>query len=585
MSQLQYKSLVACLIALLAVGEVASADPPDRVGRLNLVEGEVSFLPGNMDEWTSATLNYPLTAGDGLWTEQESRAEVHVGSTAIRLGPETEFSFLELDDQRVQISLPEGTLNVRLRQLDSDESFEIDTPTMSLSLLGPGSYRVEVRDSGDTQATVNEGEIEAVVDGLSYPIRARQIAFVAQSDSLSIQMWKAGAADEWDQWSAERDRREDRLSSVRYVPRDMIGCEDLDWYGSWSETPDYGPVWTPSSLPSGWAPYRFGHWAWVEPWGWTWIDKAPWGFAPFHYGRWAQVRGIWVWAPGASSYSQRPVYAPALVVFIAAGPGGAVLNGKIGWFPLGPREAYLPPYRASQGYIQKVNIRHVRIGDHESIDSSRIRYAHRDKPHAFTVVSRQSFSGARQVGDSRVAVPDKELARVRVSGTTAPVAPERESVLASPRAQDRRASRPPERTMQRKVVVRNAPQAARTPFTDEQKELAEHPGRPVDPQKREAQQRERAPAAAPWVKQPSREASRRAEESDSQRKEPQAKNGPKEQEPQVRQAPKDQKEQAPKMRKAPKGRESQAEPKRQKVRVRKKLPNGRWVWVEEEVEE
>jgi hypothetical protein len=294
------------------------------------------------------------------------------------------------------------------------------------------------------------------------------------------------------------------------------------------------------------------------------------------------------------------VYSPALVVFIVAGPGGTVLNGKIGWFPLGPREAYVPPYYASQAYIQKVNIRHVRIGDHEKIDASRIRYAHRDKPHAFTVVSRQSFSQARQVGDSHVAIPDKEFARVRVNGTTAPVAPQRESVFASSRAQDRSVSRPPERTRQRKVVVRNAPSSARTPFKDEQKELAEHPGRPVEPRKQEAR-KERAPAAAPWVKQPSREPSRegsgRVEEHASEappkqearqkEQDPQVRQAPKEKEqaPQVRQAPKDPKEREPRVRKAPKGRESQAAPKQKKVRIRKKLPNGRWVWVEEWVEE
>ena len=103
------------------------------------------------------------------------------------------------------------------------------------------------------------------------------------------------------------------MASVRYVPRAMIGVEDLDDNGTWSIVAAYGTVWVPR-VPAGWAPYRFGHWAWIEPWGWTWIDDAPWGFAPFHYGRWAFVGDRWVWIPGA--IVARPVYAPALVVFV-----------------------------------------------------------------------------------------------------------------------------------------------------------------------------------------------------------------------------------------------------------------------------
>ena len=53
--------------------------------------------------------------------------------------------------------------------------------------------------------------------------------------------------------------------------------------------PEYGTVWFPHVTIVGWAPYRYGHWAWISPWGWTWVDDAPWGFAPFHYGRWVFV--------------------------------------------------------------------------------------------------------------------------------------------------------------------------------------------------------------------------------------------------------------------------------------------------------
>jgi hypothetical protein len=107
-------------------------------------------------------------------------------------------------------------------------------------------------------------------------------------------------------------------------------------------------------------PYRHGHWAFVQPWGWTWVDDAPWGFAPFHYGRWVEIDDRWAWTPvvpGAVRFG-RPVYAPALVAFIGLGVGAGV-GASVGWIPLGPREAYRPPYRASNTYIRNVNISHV----------------------------------------------------------------------------------------------------------------------------------------------------------------------------------------------------------------------------------
>src|ERR1700746_2859511 len=110
----------------------------------------------------------------------------------------------------------------------------------------------------------------------------------------------------------------------------------------------------PTSVDPDWAPYRDGHWAWIAPWGWTWVDEAPWGFAPFHYGRWAVIGGRWGWLPG--QIIDQPGYAPGLVAFIGdPGEGFAVAGAPgpaIGWFPLGPDEVYWPSYTRSPTYIR-----------------------------------------------------------------------------------------------------------------------------------------------------------------------------------------------------------------------------------------
>ncbi len=147
--------------------------------------------------------------------------------------------------------------------------------------------------------------------------------------------------DSFDAWSQGRDSRWDNSDSARYVSSDVVGYEDLDGQGAWESTPDYGNVWFPRSVEPSWAPYHDGHWSYIEPWGYTWVDDQRWGFAPFHYGRWISVRGAWGWVPcpprAFGAVYVRPVYAPALVAWVGVGAG-------VAWFALGPREVYVPSY-------------------------------------------------------------------------------------------------------------------------------------------------------------------------------------------------------------------------------------------------
>src|SRR5579871_2210464 len=148
-------------------------DVPGRAARLGLIQGSVSFQPGGVEDWVAATPNRPLTTGDRLWTEAGSRAEVHLGSAAMRLNGRTNFSFINLDDQIAQMQLSLGTLNVRVRRLADDETIEVDTPQVALSLLRPGEYRIDVNEQGDTSiVTVRSGEAEATA-GQAFAIRPR----------------------------------------------------------------------------------------------------------------------------------------------------------------------------------------------------------------------------------------------------------------------------------------------------------------------------------------------------------------------------------------------------------------------------
>jgi hypothetical protein len=466
----------ALLLSLLPTAGLTAQspdDPPTRVGRVSFIGGSVSLRPGGVDDWTEATINYPLTAGDDIWTDAAGKTEITLGSAALRLAPYTGFAFLALDDQTTQVRLSEGSLQVRLRDLESDEIFEVDTPNGAVTLLRPGVYRIDVESSGDeTRVTVRDGEAEFAAAGSAISVNEGETVTVFGLDRPRYDMANAGRMDAWDRWCADRDRRRDLSRSAQYVSRDMPGYEDLDDYGEWRETADYGAVWMPRGVVAGWAPYRDGRWVWVEPWGWTWVDDAPWGFAPFHYGRWVYFGGGWAWVPG--HVVVRPVYAPALVVFL----GGANWDVGVGWFPLGPGELYVPTYRVSQWYVRNVNITNVNVTNINLADMTNVRYRNREAPGGVTVVTRETFVGARPVRRSLLAnIPRDRLIAAPIAGTAAPFAPTRESV--SPRY-GRPVRQPPANVVTRRVVVRTTPPPPPVPFSARERALQSRPGRPLD---------------------------------------------------------------------------------------------------------
>jgi len=470
--------MLLCVVAGLAraqTGTDDSADPPSRVARLSYIAGDLGFLPSGAKDWSDANINRPLTRGDKLSTAAGARAELEFGGGTLRIDGRTDVGLLDLDDELAQIELTQGTLSLTVRRLDDGQSYEIDTPSVALVVDQPGTFRVDVDDrDGSTRITAFDGGAtvfgennaqRTINPGRSYRFTDASLAMVTITD--------IDGGDAFDDWASQRDRRYAQSDSVRYVSDEVVGYQDLDQYGAWQDTSEYGAVWFPRDVGPGWAPYRTGHWAYIAPWGWTWVDDAPWGFAPYHYGRWAYVRGGWGWIPGPRSV--RPVYAPALVAFVGGG-GWSVGIGStpVGWFPLGPGEFYNPWYRCGRRYYANVNIRNIRgrhgydprrdLDDHYNRyrrgESGRgDHYANRDAPRGFTAVPGKSFASGGRVQRDLLRVDPRKLA-------SAPV-PARGIDRLRP---DRDGGRPPRSTharslpasgFDRQVVARRAPPVVR----------------------------------------------------------------------------------------------------------------------------
>jgi hypothetical protein len=423
--------LLLRLLPILVLGSMsarafAQADPPGRVARLNYAEGAVVYAPAGDNEWTDVQFNRPLTRGDRLWTDKASRAEMQVGSSAVRLGGLTRVDIALIDDQATQLNVTQGSVYLRIRSLPEGENFEIDTPNLAWRAAYPGDFRIDVDAAHDTtRVTIHSGtgavygeggQVLPLGGGQQITFRGRTLAQVNAQESPP--------QDAFDRWAADRNRREDQSVSARHVPREVVGYQQLDAHGQWANDATFGAVWFPQGTPANWAPYRVGHWESIAPWGWTWIDDAAWGFAPFHYGRWALVNSRWAWVPGRIGL--KPVYAPALVAFIGGSSGGVNWNiamggGKPGvaWFPLAPGEAWQPGYRASPVYMSNLN--------RDLATQPNPTYAHQRRPEALTAISTEDFHRGRPSRGNWLRVAANTLNNVQV--VPPPPVPDHTSII------------------------------------------------------------------------------------------------------------------------------------------------------------
>jgi hypothetical protein len=330
-----------------------SQDPPSQVARISAMDGNVSYEPASVNTFAAAELNYPLTTGDRLYADASSDAEFQTGNLAVRLGALTDLTLTALTDTLTQLGLAQGAVHLRSYQLDPGTTVELDTPNVAITVLAAGDVRVETDPTSDTTLiTVFAGQAQVDGNGIQIVLRPGESVQLRGSQPVAAQWMQMEPQDALDAFSAQRDLQYQSAANAEAsdVNPETIGSEDLTQYGQWQSDPDNGPVWYPSGVAVDWEPYRFGHWVWIAPWGWTWVESEPWGFAPFHYGRWGRFGNRWGWVPGPPFI--HPVWSPALVVFVGA-------PGVTAWFPLGPREPFVPWYHTSTLYLNRVNVSNI----------------------------------------------------------------------------------------------------------------------------------------------------------------------------------------------------------------------------------
>ncbi len=318
-------------------------DVTARVARISVIRGDVQIRREGSQDWEKAVLNLPIVEGDELTTDSGGRFEIQFNNyTHVRVAENSYLKIIGLKDEAIALSLPEGTLNASLTRFDKEKGFfEIDAPKTTIAVQKSGTYRVDAGKPGDDQVRVsitNNGEARVYSETSGFTLKSGRAAIVKIDGQLAGEMETDDASrftDEFDGWALDRDLAiAKRLKDAyfdKYYDRDIYGADDLNDYGEWVHTKKYGFVWRPyrSSISQyvNWSPYRYGHWRWVPPYGWTWINDEPWGWATYHHGRWVYDNGFWYWTPYGMIRTSRSWWAPALV-------GMIIVNHNICWYPL-----------------------------------------------------------------------------------------------------------------------------------------------------------------------------------------------------------------------------------------------------------
>jgi hypothetical protein len=413
-------AIAACLALFPLASRAQDDDPPSQAGRLSLVNGTVSIQPAGTQDWGQAYLNYPVGAGDRIFTDSDGRAEIQVGRTYVRIGPNSDVTFVDFNSGDITFGAAQGSLHIRTFGLWDGQSLYIQTPSGTSTVTGPADFRVDVYPDQQSAIFSNySGDVYVSgANDFGMDTGSGQALQLVGTNPVYPQWLQPAGYDDLDTWSERRDQQITHAASFRYVSAEAPGVEDLDGYGQWTPGTDYGDMWFPS-VPVGWAPYRNGHWINRDPWGWTWVEDEPWGYAPFHFGRWINYQGRWGWVPGPRA--EHPVWSPALVVFaggIQAGGGGVSV-----WFPLGPGEAYRPWYPCSPRYVDRVNISNIQetrvvhvqktyVNIVNVTNVTNITYVNRTA--GVTAIRHEDFAAGRPVARAAVHIDPQQMAHVQV---------------------------------------------------------------------------------------------------------------------------------------------------------------------------
>lgn len=460
--------LAICLFFAISSQDVFALIDDQRAAvnpsRLSYTSGNVSFWRSGAEDWVEARINTPIISGDALYTSPNAVFELQgEGNIFIRADEKTEMALVNQTPEFLQIKITSGRVSLDIRTLPvSGYNIEIDTPNAVFTIDRIGYYRVDV--NGDVHFITRRGGAATMTQSKGQALIILPSEEIVVSAAGRAETYAAPEPNAWDRWNDDRSNDLMDAYSDRYITPGVAGTRDLDYYGNWRVTSEYGPIWMPDAMPSDWVPYSTGRWVWDPYYQWTWIDDAPWGWVPFHYGRWVNYSGYWAWVPGPV-LTARPVYAPALVAFFGVSFG----SPGFGWVALSWGEPCVP-WWGHRGFVGSTwwggwggprIINNVRVHQKTVININNINYSNSRIHNAVIAAPAESF-GRHHVRDSSKRLPAQSQELKHIRGAL-PVKPNAQNLVAdAPRA-----LRPPEQVTSRPVVATKRPQELKLPWQTE----------------------------------------------------------------------------------------------------------------------
>ncbi len=465
-------TITAVCAAALAVATSAFGqdDPPPEAGRISYISGNVSVQAVTSDEWGQAYPNLPVGPGDRIFTDSDGRAELQIGQTYIRVGPNTDVTLVDDSQFNIHVGLAQGSIRLHSYKLWPRQLLDVSTPNGNAEFADSGDLRIDVTPNDGATVFTNLGQFADITAAGEYrqELDYGQSLELAGSNPVYPQWLQPAGPDDLDSWSQQRDQHLARVVSFQYVSPDIPGAADLDASGDWQPATEYGAVWFPRGVAADWQPYHYGHWINRDPWGWTWVEDESWGYAPFHYGRWVNYQNRWGWVPGPVNV--RPIWSPALVVFAGGVNYGGGGGGLSVWFPLGPGEAYRPWYRCSPRYVDQVNITNIREAPRVHVQNTYVNVVnvtnitYVNQTRGASAMRHDDFAQGRSMRNVAVRVDPREMQQARA--------------LQQPQVA------PPSRAIISRPVTRPVPVSVQRPnlINQQGKQIAARPGAtPVAP--------------------------------------------------------------------------------------------------------
>jgi hypothetical protein len=275
----------------------------DSFARLSYISGNAYVQRASDVGYEEGQVNMPIAEGDRIGTT-DGRVELLLGRrNYLRLDQNTKVDMLALprkDSDEIKIRVWSGNIYLDIASLNREKGIEVLTSDATFYVLDKGVVRVDVRENKETEIFVLSGVVEASGEEGSMLVKKDQSLIAADGRfPEKIGAILASAGDDFDGFYQNRSSIVNKEYAKRYLPEDLANFEgELDEYGDWIYTPDYGYVWSPRGMGDDWRPYYNGRWSWLPMAGYTWIPYEPWGWAPFHYGRWQWGMGYgWYWIP------------------------------------------------------------------------------------------------------------------------------------------------------------------------------------------------------------------------------------------------------------------------------------------------